>query len=132
MTTTTTTTKLEPGWKSTTELLPRSERRPLMSEAMDELTGYDELAIEKRYGAIIELLQGAKYMRALAFSQELHDGAKEEAAYKKVTGLRQAEIANYFTTPLDDPADQEDTSADDDDAPDPGPGRRPVADAPQA
>lgn len=108
-------------------------QRPTMVDCMDQLTGHDELEIEKRYGAIIELLQGAKYMRALAFSQELHAGLDAGKAYKKISDLTQLQIADYFSAPAGDGDDSKDGDGDGDrdddqdsaaDPPEPDPGGR--------
>ena len=130
MTSTTTTGPTTTGLKATS--------------VVESLTGYDELKIEQQFGAPVEALGGAKFIRALLFGHFLHQGMDAKAAHRMVMGFTQAEVGDYF-------ADEED----DDDAPDPsGAGaaaavdgavvdeagadappvvpRRPIADAPQA
>lgn len=74
--------------------------KPTPGEVMDTLTGYDELAIEKAFGAEIEALiergSGLRYLRALAFAQELHNGATHADAFKTAQSLPGKDLAARF------------------------------------
>lgn len=76
------------------------EQKPTAAEVIDTLTGYDELAIEKAFGADVETLardgKWLRYLRAVAFGQELHKGATAADAYKTVLTLTQGELGDRF------------------------------------
>lgn len=85
---------------------PPEPEKPTPGEVMDTLTGYDEIAIEKAFGADIETLinagKGLTYLRALVFAQELHDGAKHEEAKRTALSLPSKDLADRFLEPEDD------------------------------
>lgn len=86
------------------------EQKPSPTEVMETLTGYDELAIEKAFGAEIEALidrgSGLRYLRALAFVQELHKGAKHDEAKRTAMELTSKALGERFREP--DPDDDPD------------------------
>lgn len=85
---------------------PEEPKPPTPDEVLDTCTGYDELAIEKAFGADVETLinsgQGLKYLRALAFVQELHGGAKHDEAKKTALSLPVKALNDRFSEPEPD------------------------------
>ncbi len=79
---------------------PAEEQKPTSDEVLDTLTGYDELAIEKAFGTHIEALirggQGLRYLRALVFAQELHNGAKHDEAKRTAMELTGKQLGERF------------------------------------
>lgn len=83
-----------------------------MEEFLDSLTGFDEIAIEKAFGADITSLltkQATMSMRALVFVARRRDGLSDAEARKSVMEAPLSEVKAFFpdeepeVTP-DDPA----------------------------
>lgn len=74
-----------------------------VTEVVESLTGYDEAAIEKNFGAAVEQLQGAKFIRALLFGHFLHQGVEAKNAHKQVMAMTQAAVGEYFRDEEDTP-----------------------------
>lgn len=81
----------------------------LATEVVNSLTGYDEQKIEQHFGAPVEALGGAKFIRALLFGYFLHQGVEAKTAHKQVMNLTQVQVSEYF-------ADEEDADGDNDEA----------------
>lgn len=83
--------------------------KPTYSEAVDTLTGYEEIAIENQFGDEFFGLSIVKRMRALAFVFEKREGLSDKDAKKKIMSLSQAAIGEYFSD-----EDDEDDEGDED------------------
>lgn len=76
-----------------------------MSEVMESLNGFDEIAIEQAFGApITDLLEtkpttGA---RALLFVIRRRDGMKDNEARKAVMEMRLGDVQGYFVDDEDE------------------------------
>lgn len=77
------------------------------TDVVRSLTGYDELAIAKHYGADVVELQERPlmFLRALMFVMERRGGAKDAEAYRIAMSATGAEVNDYFP---DDPAHNDD------------------------
>lgn len=73
----------------TGEPIPEPEL-PSSTEILESLTGFDEIAIEKAFGASIGDLartNASTFSRALLFATFLHEGDKHDAARKRALDL---------------------------------------------
>ena len=61
--------------------------KPSLTEKVEQLTGFDELAIEKHFAADLDSLRPTMAMRALIFIDETRAGANPADAKKKAMGL---------------------------------------------
>lgn len=100
----------EPFDPPTPIMKPEPEpEKPTAAEVMDTLTGYDEIAIEKAFGADIEALinagKGLTYLRALVFALELHAGAKHDEAKRRALSLPGKALGERFREQEDDDPD---------------------------
>lgn len=87
------------------------------SEALEALTGYDEQKIEARFKAEVLELGGVKFLRALIFGDQLHNGKDDEGAYKAAMELTVKQVQAYFSSdPEDALPDAPDTEAGKDDS----------------
>lgn len=83
------------------------------NEVFESLTGYEEIAVEKRFGAGVETLADGKplrLLRALAFVQIKREGSDDAKAYDAAMNLTLAEAQNRFE-------DDRDLEAGEDNAP---------------
>lgn len=100
MTTTQTSTGLEPIDEPQ---VPEPNRYD-SGDVANSLTGFDELAIKKAFGAELEQLMetGSTFLRALAFAVFRHEGQSDKDAYAAVMGMRLGDVNAMFEP---DPAD---------------------------
>ena len=89
-----------------------SDREPVtptadvpLSVAAEELTGFEVLAIERRFGASLEALGGVSVLVGAVWALENRDGAKVSWAAVEARTLR--ELNGYFP-PEPDNAEEED------------------------
>lgn len=88
-----------------------SDSKLTFTEVLDSLTGYDEQAIEQRFGGDINTLlrtNATKASRSLVYillkrENEAADTQNPDGkAYKKVMGIPMAEITDYFGDDVDE------------------------------
>lgn len=79
-------------------------------EQLDELTGFDEFAIEKAFAGEIYSLSRVKQFRALAFVSLRRAGLSDKDAKQAVSAMKQRQIADCFADEPDE-GDDEQTSA---------------------
>lgn len=93
-----------------------NEEKPSVEEMIESLTGYDEIAIEKAFGAPVNELaetNSSAFARSLIFidvrrgDQPMDDKAAKHFAL----GLRMADVGNYFPAAEDEPVPADPTSA---------------------
>lgn len=82
-------------------MAPTTPKPLSASEVLDSLTGYDEDAITKVFGAPVTDLDGTKFLRALLFGNERHSGKSDEDAMKAVQSLTISKLKDRFV-PEDD------------------------------
>jgi hypothetical protein len=80
--------------------------KPTFDEAIESLTGWDEIAIEKATGHTIESMTDEKTMRALQLSRAVaavllgrDKGMPHGEAYREVMGWPQAQVQAMFAEP---------------------------------
>lgn len=78
-------------------------------DMLDTLTGWDEVAIAKRFDGFDPVLQGGtapmRAMRTLVFVQERREGHKDPEAYETAMGLTMRQLQDYFPEDPDDEID---------------------------
>lgn len=70
-----------------------------MEEAVESLTGFDEIAIEGAFGADVTTLlteKPTKAARALLFVMKRREGMKDPEARKAVMEMRLGDVQSYF------------------------------------
>ena len=83
---------------------PVADDRPSSREVVDSLTGYDEVAIEKRFGRDIEDLAentGTTFLRALMFTLKRREGLSDGDAHTAVMSMTFAELREAFAPDAD-------------------------------
>lgn len=91
------------------EQAQEQQDRPSMEEFVESLTGYEEIAIEKAFGAaVVSLLDTNPTMsaRALVFVARKRDGMKDQEARKAVMEMRLGDVQGFF--PDEEPEVDED------------------------
>lgn len=86
------------------------------SDMVGSLTGYEEVAIEERFGEPVGRLMRAaltKAGRALIFIEEQRKGAKPADAYKTAMGMRLTDVNDCF---FDEDEDEDDVDPDNPDS----------------
>lgn len=82
------------------------------NEAFELLTGWDEIAIKKTWGAEITDLRESPFtfMRALVFVDARRAGAKDPEAKEAALTLTVRELSDYFADDEDEPMPDEPTT----------------------
>lgn len=75
---------------------------PTMEEFAESLTGYDEIAIAKYFGAEVGDLPGTRFVRAMAFVGNRRQGLTDRDAYEAVMSATLKQVTEAFA---DDPDD---------------------------
>jgi len=70
-----------------------------MEELSRSLTGFDEIAIQKRFGADFTALPGTLAARALLFVHKTREGRAPADAFNAVMGLRIDAVEQEFEVP---------------------------------
>lgn len=78
-----------------------------VDEHMELLTGFDEVAIEERFGKDIDSLRFTMSLRALAFTSRTRNGQPAKDAYKAVMSLTLKELGDLFADDADEPMPDE-------------------------
>ena len=73
-----------------------SSEKPSFTEKVEQLTGFDELAIEKAFGKDIDGLRLTMQLRAVVFIDETRSGANTGDAKKAAMGLTIKNLRDYF------------------------------------
>jgi hypothetical protein len=63
------------------------------------LTGFDEVAIRKMFGASFDVLEGTLNPRALLFVQLRRDGAKDPDAFRSAMEIMLGDLEQLFQNP---------------------------------
>lgn len=81
-----------------------SEGKVNLEAVFNSLTGFDEIAMEQRFGMGIQDLQAKPTMavRAVLFIDFRRGGLDDTAAYKQVMSLPLSEVMERVETPEDD------------------------------
>jgi hypothetical protein len=79
-----------------------SDEKIVTEDLVNSLTGFDEVAITRAFGAPLDALTGSLTMRALAFVADKRAGAKDVDAYRAVMGCPVADIADRFAVDIDE------------------------------
>lgn len=80
-----------------------TETEKLNSQEMTRsLTGFDEIAIKKAFGARFEDLEGMFFARSLLFVQMRREGAGDAAAFKAVMEMTFGDVEDRFDKPAAD------------------------------
>lgn len=66
------------------------------TESIELLTGYDEQAIEAKFGADIDSLRFTMQLRALLFIEQRRAGVDDKAAYKTAMEIRLKDLGDHF------------------------------------
>lgn len=90
---------------STETTSPVCEQSP--SAFLDNLTGFDEIAIKKTFNASVDQLDRIALVRALAFVHKRREGAKDGEAYKAAMSMPQGELRTYFADEDEDTLDED-------------------------
>lgn len=97
-----------------------SDDKPNLSETLDSVTGYDEIAINQAFGRYFGLIVEDPTMlaRAAIFVLQRRDGMKDAEAKKFVMDLPMSRVNVWFSDAPDDVApDDPDTPAGEGDSP---------------
>jgi hypothetical protein len=89
-----------------------SESAEDLEAFIKSLTGYDEIAIAKSFGADVEALTPGRATRALLFVRHRRSGMKDPEAYAAATAATRGELEELFT-PADVLADEADAPGED-------------------
>lgn len=79
-----------------------------LSDTVGSLSGFEEIAIEERFGATIGAILNvslSKAGRALLFIKHRREGLKDSEAYKRAMELRLVDVSNLFFTDDEDADD---------------------------
>lgn len=80
------------------------DRKPTAESIAESLTGFDEIAIEQKFGAGPSELSGTKMLRAMAFTLHRRAGMDDKTAYRE---CMQASLKDIVSTFADDSEDDE-------------------------
>lgn len=83
--------------------VPALDKRPSVEDAARSLTGFDELAIARAFGADLSALTGTMTTRAIVFVLQRRAGLDDAAAYKAAMTLSLGECEAQFA-PVVDPS----------------------------
>lgn len=91
---------------TTTEKKPAEpvEQKLTASEVVQSLTGFDEIAIEQKFGDDISVIGSksvGKFGRALGFILLRRSGMKDAEALTRVQGMTRAEVDELFANESD-------------------------------
>lgn len=83
---------------TTTEKPKPNEPELTSSEVLESLTGYEELAIEKSFGSVIEAMTKtpSKFGRALVFILKRREGLKDNEAKNYALELTMRAVDDHF------------------------------------
>lgn len=87
-----------------------SENQMNVAEMVETLTGFEEIAISKRFGSTIEQIgvtSGFTLNRALAFVLRKRDGMNDDEAYEAVMSMPLKAVTDLFSGEDDDEIDPE-------------------------
>lgn len=73
-----------------------------VTESMELLTGFDEIAIEKSFGADIDSLRVTMTLRSLVFIDKRREGLDVKAAYNAAMELTTKQVNEHFAEDDDD------------------------------
>lgn len=76
--------------------------KPLLRDTLRGANGYDEIAVEQRFGAELGELGGTKIVRAAAFLLERKRGHDDATAYGRCMSATLAELEDTFADAEDD------------------------------
>ncbi|HEY1178609.1 MAG TPA: hypothetical protein VGF17_20840 [Phytomonospora sp.] len=82
-----------------------TDSKPTYTESVEALTGFDEIAIAKKFGAQFDDLQGSMNLRALVFIEQRRAGVDEKAAYDGVMSLPLRDVKDHFSAETDNEVD---------------------------
>lgn len=71
-----------------------------VTESLELMTGFDEIAVEKKFGEDIDSLRVTMSLRALVFLDHTRAGEKPQDAYDAAMGLTTKQLNEHFA---DDP-----------------------------
>lgn len=63
------------------------------------LTGFEELAIHKAFGRVVDELTGTMTLRAMLFILRKREGTADKDAYQQVMSMPLGEVSEQFTIP---------------------------------
>lgn len=94
--------------------------KPLMSDVVKSLTGYDEIAIAKEFGHDFEIVLNKPLVlgRALIFIEKRREGLTDKDAKKSAMNMRLGDVDDYFDEEPDDAEDLDTPAGEDDSLPD--------------
>lgn len=82
--------------KTTAEKNPAQAARTV-KDALESLTGYEELAITEAFGDDVYALGGSTRLRALVWlEQRAAEGVSDAQAFAAVMGMRSGDVADSF------------------------------------
>lgn len=76
--------------------------KPTYNEAVENLTGFDEIAIEKKFGTDLDELRISMQLRALIFIARTRTGLTEKDAYNAAMNLTVKQLDDEFSDAPDD------------------------------
>ena len=85
-------------------------RKPTVRDSVGALTGFDELAIEAKFGSDFNALNATMTMRALVFVQLRREGRDDKGAYGEAMRLTLKAVNERFEKP--DTPDEDDEDGD--------------------
>jgi hypothetical protein len=71
-----------------------------LADALDVMTGFEILAIQKQFGAALERISGTEALLGAVWAFE---NRREKTAWSKVLGMSMKELNGYFSEPEPDP-----------------------------
>jgi hypothetical protein len=79
-----------------------SDDKIVTEQLVNSLTGFEEVAITRAFGAPLDALTGSLTMRALVFVTDKRTGAKDADAYRTAMGCPVADITDRFHVEADE------------------------------
>ena len=70
--------------------------KPTVEDSVNSLTGFDEIAVRKRFGAELSDLSATMMMRALVYILNLRESKDEPAAFNAAMKMPLGDIQNVF------------------------------------
>ncbi|WP_300399882.1 hypothetical protein [Nocardioides sp.] len=83
---------------------PTEVDKPTPNDLFESMTGFDEIAVARSFGAEITTMreQPFTFMRALLFVQARRDGMSDAKAREHALGLTVREVNDSFSEDVDD------------------------------
>lgn len=82
-------------------------RNLTITETVESLTGWDETAIEKHFGADFDSLRTSASLRALVFILQVRDGKTAREAYQFAMDLPLKSLNDHFADEPDEPFEEQ-------------------------